>query len=58
MSEKNKNAQANPYDLSAIRRSASVGTLKLSSPTRQPYALTSSPRLIKSTVLLRPKKSD
>jgi hypothetical protein len=57
MSEKNKNVNVNPYDLSAVRRSASVGAFKTPAPMRQPYTLSSAQRLVKSTVVLRPKKS-
>lgn len=57
MSEKIKNVQINPYDLSAIRRSASAAALKAPSPMRQPYTLASSQRLIKSTVVVRTKRS-
>ena len=56
MSEKAKGIQVSPYDLSAIRRSASATSLKTPSPMRQPYTLASSQRLIKSTVVVRPKK--
>jgi hypothetical protein len=58
MSDKNKNVHVNPYDLPAVRRSASTGAFKAPAPMRQPYTLASSQRLIKSTVVLRPKKSD
>jgi hypothetical protein len=57
MSEKAKSARVNPYDLSAIRRSASTGEFKTSSPMRQPYTLSSSQRLVKS-VIVRTKKSE
>jgi hypothetical protein len=56
MSDKTRGAQISPYDLSAIRRSASAATLKAPVPMRQPYTLASSQRLIKSTVMLRAKK--
>ncbi len=57
MSDRTKSVQINPYDLAAIRRSASAATPKAPSPMRQPYTLASSYRLNKSTVVLRTKKS-
>jgi hypothetical protein len=57
MSEKTKIEQINPYDLSTVRRCASSATLKAPSPMRQPYTLSSSQRLTKSTVVLRTKKA-
>ena len=57
MSEKPKN-RVSPYDLCAMHRSASGAELKAPSVMRQPYTLSSSQRLNKSTVvLLRTKKS-
>jgi hypothetical protein len=57
MSEKRKSVRVNPYDLSAVRRSATTGEFKSSSPMRQPYSLSSSQRLVKSTVIIRSKKA-
>ncbi len=58
MNEKTKSPQISPYDLSAIHRSVSGAELKAPSFMRQPYTLSSSQRLNKSTVvLLRSKKS-
>ncbi len=56
MSDKTRGSQISPYDLSAIRSSASAATLKAPAQMRQPYTLASSQRLVKSTVMLRTKK--
>jgi len=57
MSEKTKNS-VSPYDLHTVHRSAPGVELRAPSVMRQPYTLSSSQRLNKSTaVLLRPKKS-
>jgi len=57
MSEKTKNS-VSPYDLRTVHRSASGTELKVPSVMRQPYTLSSSQRLNKSTiVLVRTKKS-
>jgi hypothetical protein len=57
MSDSNsKNARLNPYDLPAIRRGAPTATPKVPVQMRQPYTLSASERLTKSTVVLRPRK--
>jgi hypothetical protein len=58
MSAKPKILHVNPYDLPAVRRSASGVALKALAPIRQPYSLTTSLRPSKATVLLRAKNSD
>jgi hypothetical protein len=58
MSDKLKTMQVNPYDLSAARRGASIAAPKAPSSMRQPYALASSYRFVKLTVVLRAKKTD
>jgi hypothetical protein len=55
MSDNLKSGRVNPYDLPAIRRSASTAGAKVPSQMRQPYTLSSSQRLTKSTVVLRTK---
>lgn len=57
MSDNPKSVRVNPYDLPALRRSALITTSKSPSPMRQPYTLSSSQRLTKSTVVLRAKKT-
>lgn len=56
MSEKTTN-QVSPYDLRAMNRSPFGVVLKAPSVLRQPYTLSSSQRLNKSTIVLRTKKS-
>ena len=56
MAEKSKNVRVSPYDLSAVRRSSTTGEIKTAPPMRQPYTLSSSQRLLKSTVIIRSKK--
>jgi len=55
MSEETKNSQPNPYDLSAMRRTASNASPKAPAPLRQPYTLSSSQRLMKAAVIIRKK---
>ncbi len=54
----NLKMRINPYDLPAIRRSAVAAAPKAPSQMRQPYTLSSSQRLTKTTVVLRAKKFD
>ena len=56
MSDNVKSGRVNPYDLPAIRRTASTAGPKAPSQMRQPYTLSSSQRLTKSTVVLRTKR--
>ena len=58
MNDKLKGVRVNPYDLPAIRRNALAATPKAPSSMKQPYTLSSSQRLTKSTVVLRAKNSD
>jgi hypothetical protein len=53
-----KSIRLNPYDLPAIRRGAQTAAPKLPSQMRQPYTLSASDRLTKSTVVLRAKRAD
>jgi hypothetical protein len=54
----NLKMRINPYDLPATRRSVVVVAPKAPSHMRQPYTLSSSQRLTKTTVVLRAKKFD
>lgn len=56
MRDNMKSLRVNPYDLATIRRTASVARPKAPSQMRQPYTLSSSQRLMKSTIVLRAKK--
>jgi hypothetical protein len=56
MIDKFTSERVSPYDLSAVRRTAKTVVPKAPSPARQPYALSSSQRLTKSTVVLRAKR--
>jgi hypothetical protein len=58
MSDNLKSVRINPYDLPAIRRGALAAVPRAPSPMCQPYTLSSSQRLTKTTVVLRAKKSD
>jgi hypothetical protein len=58
MNAKPKPLHANPYDLPAVRRSASGVALKTLTPIRQPYSLSATLQTSKTTVLLRAKSSD
>jgi hypothetical protein len=58
MSDKPNTLQVRPYDLPAVRRSASGVALKAPTPIRQPYSLAASQRFSKTTVVLRSKNSD
>jgi len=51
-----KNARLNPYDLSGIRRTAATAPPKAPASMRQPYTLALSQRIVKSPVVVRPKK--
>ena len=58
MRDKPNTLQIKPYDLPAVRRSASGAALKPAAPIRQPYLLAASQRFSNTTVLLRGKNSD
>jgi len=54
MSDKGNSSRVSPYDLSAIRR-ASTNVVKTPTQARQPYTLSTSQRLMKSTVVIKKK---